>query len=109
MEREDDPAQAAQQARWRRNLNKLNYPPVRVFSPYQMLKGMYRLKGYEALLSDYHGAAFVFDEIHAYEVERLALILKTIQYLKQCFNARFFIMSATFPSLIKEMAFANLG
>ena len=102
LERDDDPAQAAQQARWRRNLNKLNYPPVRVFSPYQMLKGMYRLKGYEALLSDYHGAAFIFDEIHAYEVKRLALILKTIQYLKQYFNARFFIMSATFPSLIKK-------
>ncbi len=102
LEREDDPEQAAQQARWGRNLNKLNYPPVRVFSPYQMLKGAYRLKGYEALLSDYQGAAFIFDEIHAYEVERLALILKTIQYLKQHFNAHFFVMSATFPSLIKE-------
>ncbi|MDE0144203.1 MAG: CRISPR-associated helicase Cas3' [Caldilineaceae bacterium] len=102
LEREDDPAQVAQQARWQRNLNKLNYPPVRVFSPYQMLKGMYRLKGYEALLSDYQGAAFIFDEIHAYEVKRLALILKTVQYLKEFFNARFFVMTATFPSLIKE-------
>lgn len=102
LEREDDPEQAAQQAKWRRNLNKLNYPPVRIFSPYQMLKGIYRLKGYEALLSDYQGAAFIFDEIHAYDVKRLALILKTIQYLKRHFNARFFIMSATFPSLIRE-------
>lgn len=102
LEREDDPRKAAQQARWRRNLNKLNYPPVRIFSPYQMLKGMYRLKGYEALLSDYHGAAFIFDEIHAYEVKRLALILKTIQYLKQNFNTQFFIMSATFPSLVRN-------
>lgn len=102
LEGEDDPREAARYAKWQRNLNQLNYPPVRVFSPYQMLKGMYRLKGYEALLSDYHGAAFIFDEIHAYEVKRLALILKTIQFLKQHFNAKFFIMSATFPSLIKE-------
>ena len=109
LERDDDPAQAAQQAKWRRNLNKLNYPPVRVFSPYQMLKGMYRLKGYEALLSDYHGAAFIFDEIHAYEVKRLALILKTIQYLKKYFNARFFIMSATFPSMVKKWLVDILG
>jgi len=101
LEREYDPQYAAQQARWSRNLADLNYPPVRVFSPYQMLKGMYRLKGYEALLSDYHGAAFIFDEIHAYEVKRLALILKTIEYLRQNFNARFLVMSATFPSLIK--------
>ncbi len=102
LERDDDPEQAAQQAKWRRNLNKLNYPPVRIFSPYQMLKGIYRLKGYEALLSDYQEAAFILDEIHAYEVKRLALILKTVQYLKKYFNARFFIMSATFPSLVKK-------
>ena len=36
-----------------------------------MLKGMYRLKGYEALLTDYHNAAFIFDEIHAYEVQAI--------------------------------------
>ena len=93
---------AARTAKWARNLSRLNYPPVRVFSPYQMLKGMYRLKGYEALLTDYHNAAFIFDEIHAYEVPRLAMILKTIEYLRVNFNARFFIMSATFPKLIQE-------
>ena len=93
---------AARTAKWARNLSRLNYPPVRVFSPYQMLKGMYRLKGYEALLTDYHNAAFIFDEIHAYEVRRLAMILKTIEYLRVNFNARFFIMSATFPTLIQE-------
>lgn len=109
LEQEDDLEQAAQQAKWRRNLNRLNYPPVRVFSPYQMLKGIYRLKGYEALLSDFQGAAFVFDEIHAYEIKRLAIILKTIQYLKQYFDAHFFIMSATFPSLIKEWLMQILG
>ena len=92
---------AARTARWARNLSRLNYPPVRVFSPYQMLKGMYRLKGYEALLTDYHNAVFIFDEIHAYEVGRLAMIFKTIEYLRINFNARFFIMSATFPKLIQ--------
>lgn len=96
------PRQAAQQSRWARNLAQLNYPPVRIFSPYQMLKGMYRLKGYEALLADYHYALFIFDEIHAYETKRLALILKTIEYLRKNFQARFLVMSATFPTLIKE-------
>lgn len=101
LDRDYDPLQAAREAKWARNLAQLNYPPVRVFSPYQMLKGMYRLKGYEALLSDYHGAAFIFDEIHAYEVTRLALILRTIAFLARNFDARFLVMSATFPSLIK--------
>ena len=101
LEKDYHPKAAARTAKWARNLSRLNYPPVRVFSPYQMLKGMYRLKGYEALLTDYHNAAFIFDEIHAYEVRRLAMILKTIEYLRVNFNARFFIMSATFPMLIQ--------
>jgi CRISPR-associated endonuclease/helicase Cas3 len=101
LQRDYNPKTAAREAKWIRNLGQLNYPPVRVFSPYQMLKGMYRLSGYEALLSDYHNAAFIFDEIHAYEPARLAMILKTMAYLHQNFNARFLIMSATFPSLIK--------
>lgn len=109
LEREYDPNQAMRQAKWARNLSKLNYQPVRVFSPYQMLKGMYRLKGYEALLTDYHNALFIFDEIHAYEVKRLALILKTIEYLAHNYRARFLVMSATFPTLIKDWLKDALG
>lgn len=105
----DDPAQAAQAARADRDLAKLNYPPVRVFSPYQMLKGAYRLPGYEAQLCDYHGAAFIFDEIHAYEPDRLALILETVRFLTCHFDARFFVMSATFPALVKARLREVLG
>lgn len=109
LDKDYDPKRAAREAKWARNLAQLNYPPVRVFSPYQMLKSMYRLRGYEARLSDYHGAAFIFDEIHAYEVSRLAMILKTIAYLARDFDARFLIMSATFPSLIKGWLRESLG
>ena len=110
LEEEDyTPQTAARQSKWARNLAELNYPPIRVFSPYQMLKGMYRLRGYEALLADYHGAAFIFDEIHAYEVARLAMILKTMAYLSEAFNARFFVMSATFPTLVKTWLQEALG
>ena len=109
MAREYSPKRAAGQAKWARNLARLNYPPVRVLSPYQILKGMYRLKGYEALLSDCLDAAFVLDEIHAYEVRRLAMILKMMEYLRQNYGARFFVMSATFPSLIKSWLRKSLG
>ena len=107
--RDGNPAAAAREARWVRNLGQLNYPPVRVFSPYQMLKGMYRLKGYEALLTDYHNGLFIFDEIHAYETKRLALILKSMEYLRVNFNAHFFVMSATFPTLIRNWLNEILG
>lgn len=109
LDREYGSKSASENAKSARNLAKLNYPPIRIFSPYQILKGMYRLKGYEAMLSDYHNALFIFDEIHAYEVKRLALILKTIEYLRKNFNAKFFIMSATFPSLIKRWLAEALG
>lgn len=109
LDRNYSPAEAARQAKWAQNLIQLNYPPIRVLSPYQILKGMYRLKGYEALLSDYHHAAFIFDEIHAYEINRLALIFKTMEYLTHHFGARVLVMSATFPTLIKEWLREALG
>ncbi len=101
LERDDNPAAAAKAALQARNLAKLNYFPVRVLSPYQILKACYRLKGYEALLQDYFNAAFIFDEIHAYEPERLAMILGTMRFLHERFAAQFFVMSATLPSLLK--------
>ncbi|MCX8062234.1 MAG: CRISPR-associated helicase Cas3' [Anaerolineales bacterium] len=109
MEREYDPERAASTARWMRNLAELNYPPIRVFSPYQMLKAIYRLKGYEAQLVDYYQALFIMDEIHAYEVNRLAMILRMIQYLRENYQARFFVMSATFPTLIRQWICEALG
>lgn len=102
MEAEPDPDQALRQARWRQNLARLHHAPAQVFSPYQMLKAMFRLKGYEGMLTDFHSAAFIFDEVHAYEPGRLAMIVETIRHLREHFGARFFVMSATFPSLIRE-------
>lgn len=109
METETSPAVAARQAKWRRNLARLNFFPVRVFSPYQMLKAMYRLKGYEAMLLDYYGGAFIFDEIHAYAPARLGLILSLIEHLRAEFNARFLVMSATFPALVRRHLAQALG
>ena len=95
------PQQAARAARWGKNLARLSYFPVRVLSPYQILKAPYRLKGYEALLSDFFDATFILDEVHAYEAGRLAMILGTVKYLREQFGARFFVMSATLPGLLR--------
>jgi CRISPR-associated endonuclease/helicase Cas3 len=105
----EEPRFATQRAKAQKNRTELNYFPVRVFSPYQMLKACYRLRGYESIISDFFGAAFIFDEIHAYEPKRLALILTLIGHLKQHYGARFFVMSATFPDLIKEALQQALG
>lgn len=103
MERDYTPAAAARLARMQRDLAGLPYYPVRVFSPYQMLKAAFQLKGYEAMLADYAEAAFVFDEVHAYEPGRLAMILSTIKLLAERFAARFLIMSATLPGPVRQV------
>lgn len=97
-----DPKTASSIAKIRKNLADLNMHPIKVFSPYQMLKAAYQLKGYEALLVDYIDALFIFDEIHAYEPKRLALIITMMGWLARNYGARFFIMTATLPPLIRE-------
>jgi CRISPR-associated endonuclease/helicase Cas3 len=92
-----------------RNLSQLSYYPVQVFSPYQMLKASYSLKGYETLLLDYTNALFIFDEIHAYDPKRLALILETIKWLRTNFHARFLVMTATLPPMLLEKLEDALG
>lgn len=94
--------QLAKRARDIKNRTRLNFYPIQVFSPYQMLKAAYGLKGYEALLLDYTDALFIFDEIHAYDPKRLALVISYIGYLARYFGARFLIMTATLPPLIEN-------
>ena len=100
MDQEYTPQEAARLARSLQSGAAFHALPVHVSSPYQMLKAVYQLKGYEAMLADYAQAAFIFDEIHAYEPSRLAMILETVRYLREKLNASFFFMSATLPSAV---------
>lgn len=101
MEQNYTPAEALRLARWANNRAALGYYPVRVSSPYQMLKASFQLKGYESLLAEFTQSAFVFDEMHAYEPARLGMIAATIGYLAHHYAARFLIMSATLPHPIR--------
>lgn len=110
IESEDaDPKKITKAAKWLNDLARQNYYPVRVLSPYQVLKAPYRLKGYEPLLTDCFGAAFIFDEIHAYDAGRLAKILALVKHLREFYNAKFLVMSATLPTLLRECLRDALG
>jgi len=98
---DDSAASAESRARAAAALARLHMPPVHVLSPYQLLKAFYRVRGYEAVLADAAGGLFVFDEIHAYEPKRLALILGMCGALNRRFDARFCFMSATFPAFLR--------
>ena len=56
------------------NLARLMTAPIRVLTPYQLLRGFFGLRGHEAILTDAAGGLFVLDELHAYDVARLGLI-----------------------------------
>lgn len=109
MEQAYTPQEAAKLAHMLRNRSGLAYYPIRVLSPYQLLKASFQLKGYEALLSDFSQAAFVFDEIHAYEPHRLAMIVASVKYLTRYYGARFLVMSATLPTPIRKVFEQALG
>lgn len=109
LDEEPNPKKAESAARVAKNLARLHQFPVKVLSPYQILKAPYRLKGYETLLNDCFGAAFVMDEIHAYDPKRLAMILATVRYLREKLGAHFLVMSATLPSIMKRRLKDALG
>lgn len=48
-------------------------------------------------------ARIIIDEIHLYQPYTLGLIVATIEYLKEQFEAAFFIMTATLPSKLKGL------
>lgn len=109
LDAETGPSTASELARWATNLNRLHAYPVKVFSPYQMLKVPFQIKGFEGMLADYTQAAFIFDEIHAYDAKRLALILALVKHLRLCYGARFLVMSATLPSFLGKIMPDILG
>lgn len=54
-------------------------------------------------------ATVIIDEIHLYSPYTLGLIIATIKYLKNEFNSRFYIMTATMPSKLLELLKETLG
>lgn len=109
LEESPDQAAAQRQAQTRRSLARLHAYPVQVTSPFQLLKTVYRAKGSEAVLADVAHGRIIVDEIHAYDPERLALILGMFGVLRRSFQARFCIMTATLPVLIEQAIARTVG
>jgi len=96
-------------ARRRRALGRLHATTGFICSPYQLLKTVYRFPGYEARLVDYLDACLIVDEIHAYDPERLALILGALAFVQRYFNTRILLMTATMPNAVRSAVSLTLG
>lgn len=83
--------------------------PLKVSTPFQLLKHLFGLKGFEKGIFEWTGGHFIFDEIHAYEPEVTAQIIVLLEFLTQKMEAKIFIMTATLPSFLKRKIQIALG
>jgi CRISPR-associated endonuclease/helicase Cas3 len=84
------------------NITKKIYRPIKVLTPYQIIKAFYGVKGFEAILSEMAGALFIFDEIHCYDPRTVALTVRSVEELNK-FGAKFLFMSATLPRFLRKL------
>ncbi|NOZ24540.1 MAG: CRISPR-associated helicase Cas3' [Nitrospirae bacterium] len=102
LERDYDVDSASRCAGDVQGLSRKLYRPLKVLTPFQILKSLFGIKGWEGQLSEMAGGLFIFDEIHVYDADTTALILGTIGYLSTQLNARFLFLSATFPGFLRK-------
>lgn len=76
--------------------------PVKIVTPFQLLKSLYGLKGYEKGLFEWCGGYFIIDEIHAYDAGLFAQVIVLLQFAVKFMNVSVHIMTATLPSFMKR-------
>ncbi len=84
------------------------YSPVKVVTPFQLLKILFGVRFWEIGAAELVGALVIFDEIHAYEAHTAALLDVLLVQLKKL-GARCLFMTATFPPFLKNRLTLALG
>jgi CRISPR-associated endonuclease/helicase Cas3 len=84
-------------------------PPLKVATPFQLLKSIFGLKGFEKGIFEMSGGYFIFDEIHAYDPEVTAQIKVLIEFATRFLNVNVCLMTATLPSFLKNEFAAAIG
>ena len=100
---------AATAARQEVNLTRKICRPYKVLTPFQLLKAFFGIRGFEMQMAEMSQGLFIFDEIHAYDPHTTALILTMIKKLREEYDAKFCIMTATMPKFLKQMIHEALG
>ena len=85
------------------NLTKKIYRPYKILTPFQIIKYLFSVKGFEMGLSELTNSLIIIDEVHAYDARTTCLRLETCKFLKHNLNCDIFIMSATLPTFLKKL------
>ncbi|MCL6590009.1 MAG: CRISPR-associated helicase Cas3' [Firmicutes bacterium] len=104
-----EPEVAEKTARRLHELGRLYQRPVWVASPYQILRGAFRLPGYEILWTVLTGSLIILDEMHAYEPDRMGMILELLKELTGQRQARVLVMTATMPGWLQKLWIETMG
>lgn len=75
--------------------------PLKIATPFQLLKHIFGLKGFEKGLFEMAGGYFIFDEIHAYNPNVFAQIIVLIEFAVRYLKVNVFVMTATLPQFLK--------
>ncbi|MDR6561576.1 MULTISPECIES: CRISPR-associated helicase Cas3' [unclassified Arcicella] len=76
--------------------------PIKVCTPFQLLKHLFGLKGFEQGLFEWVNGYFIFDEIHAYDPKTFAQIKVLLEFATQHLNVKVMIMTATLPKFLRN-------
>lgn len=75
--------------------------PVKVVTPFQLLKHLFGLKGFEKGMFEWAGAYLIFDEIHAYDTCVFGQIIVLLKFMVRKMGAKVLIMTATMPRFMR--------
>lgn len=84
------------------------YAPLKIVTPYQLLKILFGVRFWEIAAAELVGALIIFDEIHAYDAPTAALLDVLLVQLQKL-GTRFLFMTATFPPFLKERLSLAIG
>lgn len=76
--------------------------PIKVVTPFQLLKCVFGLKGFEKGFLEWCGGYFIIDEIHAYDAKTFAQIVVLLHLATKRFGVKVHIMTATLPVFMRK-------
>ncbi len=79
------------------------YSPIKVTTPYQIMKNFFSVGFFEMGLTEMKNSLLIFDEIHAYEPNIVGIILAMLKLLTEEYDSKVLIMSATLPKFIEKL------
>ena len=109
VDKEYTQREAVESARREISLTRKICRPYKVLTPFQLLKAFFGIRGFEMQMAEMSKGLFIFDEIHAYDPHTTALILTMIKKLREDYDAKFCIMTATMPQFLKHKIQDALG